>query len=217
MSKQRRLTTSPVAAAAPEDDWGVSKDDLHASLMGSLFSRPFHVTDPVMNAQRLHCTTLLILSELPSLPNGGQTLRQQLFGCLVLSSFCGLDGSGASRVTHLGYATSLGFLLSLSRERLHTVADPTGRQCVWPAPGTTQTPGAFVCCNQTWMMQRNGSPLKTLQTAGGHRGKGRFPKQLLAIIGSNNLKSSAFFPLILSLMAERPDQTAALFGIKLAS
>lgn len=76
MSKQRRLTTSPVAAAAPEDDWGVSKDDLHASLMVSLFSRPFHVTDPMMNARRLHCTTLLILSELPSLPNGGQTLRQ---------------------------------------------------------------------------------------------------------------------------------------------
>lgn len=44
-------------------------------------------------------------------------------------------------MTHLGYATSLGFLLSLSRERLHTVADPTGRQCVWPAPGTTQAPG----------------------------------------------------------------------------
>lgn len=29
--------------------------------------------------------------------------------------------------------------------------------------------------------------------------------------------SSTFFPLILSLMAERPNQTAALFGIKLAS
>lgn len=37
-------------------------------------------------------------------------------------------------------------------------------------------------------MQRNGSPLKTLQTAGGRGGKGRFLKQLLAIIGSNNLK-----------------------------
>jgi len=29
--------------------------------------------------------------------------------------------------------------------------------------------------------------------------------------------SSVFFPLILSLMAKRPDQTAALFGTKLSS
>lgn len=50
-------------------------------------------------------------------------------------------------MTHLGHATGLGFLLSLSKERLHTltVADPTGCRYVGPAPSATRTPGEPLC------------------------------------------------------------------------
>lgn len=66
-----------------------------------------------------------------------------LFGCFILSSLCGLGGAGASSVTCLGHATSLGILLDLGRERLCTLTmvEPTGRLRVGPAPGTTQSPG----------------------------------------------------------------------------
>lgn len=66
-----------------------------------------------------------------------------LFGCLILSSFCGLGGAGASSVTCLGHVTGLGILLDLRREQLCmlAMAEPTGHQRVGPAPGTAHSPG----------------------------------------------------------------------------